>query len=255
MMNQIHVIHMKKIKQLALIMLAAFFTAGILYVENVLNYPVFSTSEGPKAIYRGEAKTKEIAITFDISWGDVKAEPILDTLKKQKINNATFFLSASWAERHPNIVKRIVEDGHQIGSMGYAYKNYKDLEQNEIRKDLSMAQEVFTKLGVKDITLLRPPSGNFNKDVLSIAQKQGYTVVHYSIDSDDWTNPGVDKIIENTTSSVKGGDIVLLHASDSAKQTNKALPGILSKIQSKGLKNVTVGELVANADVKSSEVK
>jgi polysaccharide deacetylase family sporulation protein PdaB len=254
-MNQFHVIHMKKIKQLAMIMIAAFFTAGILYVENVLNYPVFSTSDGPKAIYRGETKNKEIALTFDISWGDVKAEPILDTLKKQNIKNATFFLSASWAERHPDLVKRIVDDGHQVGSMGYAYKNYTDLEPNEIRKDLSLAQEVFTKLGVKDVTLLRPPSGDFNKDVLNVAQKHGYTIVHYSIDSDDWTNPGVNIIVENTTSSIKGGDIVLLHASDSAKQTNKALPSIIKEIRNKGLKNVTVSELIANADANSSEVK
>ena len=254
-MNQFHVIHMKKIKQVAVIMVVAFFTAGILYVENVLNYPVFSTSDGPKAIYRGETKGNEVALTFDISWGDVNAEPILETLKKQKINNATFFVSASWAERHPDVIKRIVEDGHQVGSMGYTYTNYNDLEPNEVRKDLSLAQEVFTELGVKDVTLLRPPGGNFNKDVLTVAQKHGYTVVHYSIDSDDWKNPGVELIVKNTTSTIKGGDIVLLHASDSAKQTNKALPAILNAISSKNLKNVTVGDLIANANAKSSEVK
>ncbi|HZH61167.1 MAG TPA: polysaccharide deacetylase family sporulation protein PdaB [Metabacillus sp.] len=254
-MNQFHVIHMKKIKQLALIMLAAFFTAGILFVENTLNYPVFSTSEGPKAIYRGETKNSEIALTFDISWGDVKAETILDTLKKQNINNATFFVSASWAERHPDVVKRIVEDGHQIGSMGYNYKDYRDLELNEVRKDLAMAKDVFTQLGMKDITLLRPPSGGFNKDVLKIADQQGYTVVHYSIDSEDWTNPGVETIIKNTTSTIKGGDIILLHASDSAKQTAQALPTIIKEIRSMGLKNVKVDELIANAQTKSSEVK
>ncbi|WP_226671077.1 polysaccharide deacetylase family sporulation protein PdaB [Metabacillus litoralis] len=254
-MNQIHVFHIKKIKQIALIMVAAFFTAGILYVENVLNYPVFSTSDGPKAIYRGDSSNKEIALTFDISWGDIKAEEILDTLKKQQINNATFFLSASWAERHPDVVKRIIEEGHKIGSMGYNFEDYRDLEPNEVRKDLNMAQEAFTKLGLKDITLLRPPSGRFNKEVLKIAQQQGYTIVHYSIDSEDWTNPGVDVIVKNTTASIKGGDIVLLHASDSAKQTVKAIPEIINELKSKGLKNVTVEDIIANAKTKSSEVK
>jgi len=253
-MNQFHVIHMRKIKQLAMIMLAAFFTAGIIYVETVLNYPVFSTSSGPKAIYKGEEKTKEVALTFDISWGDVKAEPILDTLKEHNVS-ATFFLSASWAERHPDLVSRMVKDGHQIGSMGYAYKNYTDLEASEVNKDLLMAQEVFKKLGIKNISLLRPPSGNFNREVLNIAEKHGYTVIHYSIDSNDWQNPGVENIIRNTTSSIKGGDIVLLHASDRVKQTNKALPSIISEIKNKGLKNVTVEELISNAETKTSEVK
>ena len=254
-MNQFHVIHLKKIKQLALIMLAAFFTAGILFVENTINYPVFSTSEGPKAIYRGDTKNKEIALTFDISWGDTKAATILDTLKNQNIHNATFFLSASWAERHPDVVKRIKEEGHQIGSMGYNYKDYRDLEPNEVRKDLALAKDVFTQLGMKDITLLRPPSGGFNKDILKIADQQGYTVIHYSIDSEDWTNPGVEEIVQNTTSTMKGGDIVLLHASDSVKQTAQALPTIIKDIRTKGLKNVTVDELIANAEAKSSEVK
>lgn len=253
-MNQFHVIHMRKIKQLAMIMLAAFFTAGIIYVETVLNYPVFSTSSGPKAIYKGEEKTKEVALTFDISWGDVKTEPILDTLKKHNVS-ATFFLSASWAERHPDLVSRMVKDGHQIGSMGYAYKNYTDLEASEVNKDLLMAQEVFKKLGVKNISLLRPPSGNFNREVLNIAEKHGYTVIHYSIDSNDWQNPGIENIIRNTTSSIKGGDIVLLHASDRAKQTNKALPSIINEIKNKGLKNVTVEELISNAETKTSEIK
>ena len=59
-MNQFHVIHIKRIKQVAIIIVAAFFTAGILYVENTLNYPVFSTSDGPKAIY--EVRRKEVKL-------------------------------------------------------------------------------------------------------------------------------------------------------------------------------------------------
>ncbi|MCP6379802.1 polysaccharide deacetylase family protein, partial [Klebsiella pneumoniae] len=83
----------------------------------------------------GETDSKDISLTFDISWGDERTEPILNTLKANGIKNATFFLSASWAERHPDTVARIVKDGHQIGSMGYAYKNYANLESSEIKKD------------------------------------------------------------------------------------------------------------------------
>ncbi|MDQ7860872.1 hypothetical protein RCO48_06895 [Peribacillus frigoritolerans] len=67
---------------------------------------------------------------------------------------------------------------------------------------------------------------------MKISEKFGYTVVHWSIDSKDWTNPGVDRIVQNITKAQKG-DIILLHASDSAKQTNKALPELLSELRSK----------------------
>lgn len=254
-MNHFYVWHIKRVKQLIIILIAAFAAASFFYIQRAVPLPVFSTDSGPKAIYKGETDSKDIALTFDISWGDKKAEPILNTLKANGIKNATFFLSASWAERHPDTVARIVKDGHQIGSMGYAYKNYANLEDSEIKKDINRAQTAFEKLGIKDIRLLRPPTGQFNKNVLSIAKQYNYAVVHYSVNSHDWTNPGVEKIVDNVNRQVSGGDIILLHASDSAKQTEEALPEIIHHIREKGLKNVNVGDLIANTDAKSAEVK
>ncbi|MEC0311615.1 polysaccharide deacetylase family sporulation protein PdaB [Bacillus subtilis] len=253
-MNHFYVWHIKRVKQLIIILIAAFAAASFFYIQRAVPLPVFSTDTGPKAIYKGETDSKDISLTFDISWGDERAEPILNTLKANGIKNATFFLSASWAERHPDTVARIVKDGHQIGSMGYAYKNYANLESNEIKKDMNRAQTAFEKLGVKDIQLLRPPTGQFNKNVLKVAKQYNYTVVHYSVNSQDWTNPGVEKIIDNVTKQVSGGDIILLHASDSAKQTEEALPDIIHQLKEKGFKNVTVGDLIANSDAKSTEV-
>ncbi|MED1742186.1 polysaccharide deacetylase family sporulation protein PdaB [Bacillus swezeyi] len=254
-MNHFYVWHIKRIKQLIIIVIAAFATASFFYMQNLLPLPVFSTESGSKAVYRGDADSNEVSLTFNISWGDQKAMPILNTLKANGIKDATFFLSASWAERHPDVVERIQKDGHQIGSMGYAYKNYSQMKKSEIKKDLVKAQNSFQKLGIDDLTLLRPPTGQFNKDVLDVAKQYGYTIVHYSINSDDWTNPGVQKIVQNVNETVNAGDIVLFHASDSAKQTKEALPEIVHHLRSKGLKNVTVSELIANTDAKSSEVK
>ncbi|MEC1259868.1 polysaccharide deacetylase family sporulation protein PdaB [Bacillus swezeyi] len=254
-MNHFYVWHIKRIKQLIIIVIAAFATASFFYMQNLLPLPVFSTESGSKAVYRGDANSNEVSLTFNISWGDQKAMPILNTLKANGIKDATFFLSASWAERHPDVVERIQKDGHQIGSMGYAYKNYSQMKKSEIKKDLVKAQNSFQKLGIDDLTLLRPPTGQFNKDVLDVAKQYGYTIVHYSINSDDWTNPGVQKIVQNVNETVNAGDIVLFHASDSAKQTKEALPEIVHHLRSKGLKNVTVSELIANTDAKSSEVK
>ena len=89
---------------------------------------------------------------------------------------------------------------------------------------------------------------------LKIAKRYGYTVVHWSIDSKDWKNPGVEAIVENVKKAGKG-DILLLHASDSAKQTAKALPLILQDVRQKGLKLVNVSEMIANGDVSSKEIR
>ncbi len=249
-MKFFYVLNGTSIKQALVILIAAFFTAWFYYVESIAQTPVFSTEDGAKAIYKGE---KDVALTFNIGWGDEKAEPILDALKKENIP-ATFFLSGAWAERHPDLVSRIVKEGYEIGILGYDYKDYTEIEEAKIRQDLSKAQEAFKKLNVKDIELVRAPTGHFDKRTLNIAEKMGYTLVHWSLDSKDWTNPGVETIVENVKKTKKG-DIILLHASDSAKQTAKAIPGIVSEIKNRNLKMVTVSEMVANGKADSAEVK
>ncbi|MEV9503700.1 polysaccharide deacetylase family sporulation protein PdaB [Bacillus safensis] len=254
-MSRLYVLPIKRLKQVVIILVAALAAATFFYVQKAPPLSVFKTEHGPRAIYKGETSSKHVSLTFNIGWGDEKAVPILNVLREYGIKNATFFLSASWAERHPDIVKQIREDGHQIGSLGYAYKNYSQLEDSEIKQDLVRAQNTFQKLGLDDIQLLRPPTGQFNETALKIATQYGYTVVHYSINSQDWLNPGVDQIVQNVNDRMKSGDIVLLHASDSATQTAQALPAILKQIKDKHLKNVTVGELISNTKTKSSEVK
>ncbi|WP_059174165.1 polysaccharide deacetylase family sporulation protein PdaB [Bacillus sp. FJAT-27445] len=250
-MNFFIVLNGKRMKQLILIVVSAIFTAWIVYMESMVQVPVFSTKEGPKAVYKGE---KDIALTFNIGWGDEKAAPILDVLEKENVRSATFFLSGSWAERHPDLVSRISKLGYEIGILGYGYEDYTTIEEDEIRKDLAKAQTAFGKLNIKGISLIRPPTGHFDMKTLKIAERFGFTVVHWSVDSSDWTNPGVKKIQANINKAV-AGDIVLLHASDSAKQTAKALPGIIKTLQAKGLKFVTVSEMITSGEAKTEEVK
>ncbi len=253
-MNFFYVVNGKRLKQSLIIIIAAFFTASILYMGNQ-QQSVFSIKEGPMAIYKGEKSGKNIALTFDINWGDEQPDKVLDVLKNEGVKNTTFFISASWAERHPQVVERIVKEGHDIGSMGYHYRNYADWDEKKIKRDILLADTTFKKLGIKDIKLLRTPNGNFNKKVLKIADSYGYSIVHYSVDSKDYTNPGVEKIVENVVPNVSAGDIILLHASDSATQTHKALPLIIKGLKSKSLQSVTVDELISNAEIRSSEIK
>ncbi|OIJ17179.1 polysaccharide deacetylase family sporulation protein PdaB [Anaerobacillus alkalilacustris] len=253
-MNFIWVWNSKKIKQYLIIVIAAFFTAGILYVERS-QIAVFSPSAEATAIYKAETNEKKIALTFNISWGEEKALPILDILKEKGVNNATFFLSASWAERHPDIVERILKDGHEIGNHGYRYENYPQWDDDKIRKDIRRAHQTLYELTNKTPKLLRPPNGNFDKRVLGISEAEKYTIIHWSVDSKDYSNPGVEQIISNVVDRVSGGDIVLFHASDRVKQTHKALPDVIDQLKKKDYSFVTVTELLASTDAKSKEIK
>ncbi|WP_026688568.1 polysaccharide deacetylase family sporulation protein PdaB [Alteribacter aurantiacus] len=252
-MNFFWIWNASRIKRYSVIVLAALFTAGILYVERT-QIPVFSTGEKPVAIYKVETEDKDIALTFNISWGEERALPILDTLKENNVSNATFFISAAWAERHPEVVERILEDGHEIGSHGFRHDHYTKWEDENIKKDILTAHEIIKKVSDTAPQFLRPPNGNFDNRVLTIADKLNYDVVHWSVDSNDWVNPGVDQIVENVVGNAAPGDIVLMHASDSAKQTAEALPQIIEHLEKGGFTFVSISELMTGAESSAQEV-
>ncbi|GAA0323660.1 polysaccharide deacetylase family sporulation protein PdaB [Bacillus carboniphilus] len=249
-MGFIYVLNGKRLKNSMFIILTALFTAWFLFVQNFVHIPVFSTDKGPKAFYRGD---DGVVLSFNIGWGDEKAAPIIETLEKLEVKSAVFFLSGSWAERHPDLVDKIKKRGYEIGVLGYEYKDYSELEDEQIRRDLNKALEVFKKLGIKDVEYARAPTGHFDERFLKIAERNSLHVIHWSLDSKDWTNPGKEMIVENVASAKKG-DIILLHASDSAKQTAVALPLILKTLKDKGLEMVPLSKMVSDASSKTSEI-
>jgi peptidoglycan/xylan/chitin deacetylase (PgdA/CDA1 family) len=107
----------------------------------------------------------------------------------------------------------------------------------------------------KKPSLIRMPNGDFDKRVLNIAHHLGYQVIQWDTDSLDWMNIGVDQIVDRVLANAHPGDIILMHASDSAKQTHLALPRIIDGLRDKGYTFVTVSELLHMTEMRNSEVK
>ncbi|AQR78479.1 polysaccharide deacetylase family sporulation protein PdaB [Paenibacillus larvae] len=254
-MNYFYVMNGKKLKQAIFIIAALLFAAGIVYAERE-NISAFAGKDtGPKAIYSVPTDKKVIALTFDISWGDKRAEPILKILEEKGVKNATFFLSSPWTKSHPEIVKKIKDGGFEIGSHGHKHVNYSSLNDEEIRKQIQTADSTLTDAVGQKPNLIRMPNGDFDKRVLKIAKDLGYSVIQWDTDSLDWMNIGTDKIIDRVMKKVHPGDIVLMHASDSCKQTHEALPVIIDQLKAKGYEFVTVGELLKQAKAENKDVQ
>nr|WP_275984043.1 polysaccharide deacetylase family sporulation protein PdaB [Paenibacillus hamazuiensis] len=237
----------KRLKQGFIIIVALLFAAGIVYSEKD-NITVFSQSE-PAAIYSVQTDKKVIALTFDISWGDVRTEPILKVLADKGVKKASFFLSSPWAKTHPQIVEKIAKAGYEIGSHGHKHVNYSSLSDEEIRNQIQTAHQILTDVTKQPPHLLRLPNGDFDKRVLRIANDLNYTVIQWDTDSMDWMNKGVDNIVSRVVSKAHPGDIVLLHASDSVKQTHEALPIIIDQLRAKGYEFVSVSDLLKQSQV------
>ncbi|RNC29739.1 MAG: Peptidoglycan-N-acetylmuramic acid deacetylase PdaA [Candidatus Dichloromethanomonas elyunquensis] len=205
-----------------------------------------------KPIYSVRTETKQIAITFDISWGEENVVPILRILEEANVH-ATFFLSSPWAEKKAELVKKIVSYGHEIGSHGRRHIDMNTMSESELIKELDASKSVLENLTGQKITLLRPPNGAYDNQVIAAANARGYRVIQWSVDSLDWKRPGSEAVINNIINGrqknkgASPGDILLFHASDSAPDTPKALPAILKTLKTKNYELVPVGKLLQNA--------
>ncbi|KEO81772.1 polysaccharide deacetylase family sporulation protein PdaB [Tumebacillus flagellatus] len=203
------------------------------------------------AIYKVNTDKKIVALTFDISWGEKAPGPILDIMEQKSVKKATFFLSGPWTSTHPEIAKRIKSMGYEIGNHGNKHDDFPKHPNEWIQEQVTKSEQtIFDATGVKT-NLIRTPNGAFDKRVIQKLNSMGYTVIQWNTDSRDWMRPGPDKIVDRVLTKAVPGDIILMHASDSALQTIDALPRIIDGLRAKGYEFLTVSELLAGANVTS----
>ncbi|MDQ7794803.1 MAG: polysaccharide deacetylase family protein [bacterium] len=195
-------------------------------------------------IRQAPTREKVTALTFNISWGVEVPRRVLAALEEGGAK-ATFFVSGPWAASHPDLVREIAGGGHTVGSLGHRHVDLTTLSRQELADDLSHADRVLEAITGARPLFFRPPDGRLNDLVLETAGAMGYTVVTWRTDSLDWRNPPPEKIARRVLARVAPGDIVLLNASDSARQTDRALPAILDGLERRGYRAVTLTELLA----------
>ena len=192
-------------------------------------------------VYSVERDDRVISISFDASWGGDQTMRILDLLDEYNAK-ATFFLVGIWVDKYPELVKEIHDRGHEIGNHSSKHPHMTKISESRMRQELSdMAEKLEAITGEKP-TLFRPPYGDYNNTVVSVARSEGYEVVQWSIDSLDWKNKGAADLIRRATTNVAPGDIVLFH--NDSKYILDALPTILKTYHQQGFTLIPVGELL-----------
>ncbi|MFF2479679.1 polysaccharide deacetylase family protein [Paenibacillus sp. NPDC058071] len=198
-----------------------------------------------EAVYNVKIRNKCIALTFDVGWGKKVLSPVLDTLSANHVNKATFFLSSTWVKERPQLALKVKARGYEIGSHGQLHENYTEHTNAWIIREVKQAQNTINRVTGIKCRLFRTPNGDMDQRVVRLLGKLGYKTIHWNVDSLDWKNPGIKNIIQRSSTNVKSGDILLFHASDSARQTAKALPSILRRLRRQGFQFVTVSELLS----------
>jgi len=201
---------------------------------------------------------RKIALTFDDGPDPEWTPQILDILKEKHVK-ATFFIIGANAAANPELVQRMVDEGHEVGNHTYTHPNLADTPSSGVPIELNATQRLFEALTGRSLVLFRPPYlGDAEPDDPSdmepivIAQNLGYLTLGEHVDPVDWSLPGVDQIVnrslaplDHPTGDSQFANTILLHdAGGDRSQTVAALPILIDKLRARGFQFVRASELI-----------
>lgn len=184
------------------------------------------------------ADIRRIALTFDDGPHPVYTQQLLDGLKERGVR-VTFFVIGEHAELHPDIIKRMVEEGHLVGNHTYSHiqltKNNRDL----YKKELVRTNEILREIIGQEVQYVRPPYGSWDK---SFEKELNMFPVLWNVDPLDWRSENVNRIAQKIVSKVKENDIILMH--DYYDTSVKAALKAVDELLDEGYTFVTVEEVL-----------
>ena len=201
------------------------------------------------AYYVGDAGEKKIYLTFDCGYENGNTSQILDALKKHDAP-AAFFVVGHFLESAPEMVKRMVEEGHTVGNHTYHHYDMSKISDPAVfRKEMDDVRTLFQETtGTEMAMYYRPPQGKYSKANLQMAKALGYQTFFWSLAYVDWyqdQQPTKEEAFKKLLGRIHPGAIVLLHSTSS---TNAAiLDELLTKWEEMGYRFGTLDELVRKA--------
>lgn len=203
---------------------------------------VFLNKNNIEAIYMGNSEKNNVSLMINVYWGTEFVEPMLEVLKNENVK-ATFFVGGTWASKNVEILKKIVEDGHEIANHGYYHKDHKYLSDERNQEEIYITHKLIKELVDVEMNLFAPPSGSYNTKTLEIANNLGYKTIMWTKDTIDWRDKDCELTISRATKNPKNGDLILMHPTE---HTLKALPEIIKFYKEKGFNLTTVSETIAD---------
>lgn len=177
--------------------------------------------------FNGDKRKKEIALTFD-DGPSKETENILDILKENNAK-ATFFIWGQRIKGREKIVKRIIEEGHEIGNHTFSHKRLYFKSRKFIEKDITKNDEELKRFGIKT-NLLRLPGFKFGLNALIVCKKLNKKVIFCDVMSNDWMKPRTEKVVKKVLEKTRGGSIISFHDYLEGIGSNEEITPIIRKI-------------------------
>jgi peptidoglycan-N-acetylglucosamine deacetylase len=201
------------------------------------------SSAKPATYAQARVDQPYIAMTFDDGPSAENTPRLLEMLKQRNIK-ATFFLIGQNVVSNPDLVRRILAEGHEIGNHSWTHPQLSKLSDDRVTAEITQTQDAIKDASGFTPTLLRPPYGAITPRQREwIENRFGLNIILWSVDPFDWKRPGASVITQRILSQTRPGAIILSH--DIHKQTVDAMPATLDALIAKGYKFATVSQLIA----------
>jgi peptidoglycan-N-acetylmuramic acid deacetylase len=195
--------------------------------------------------YKGDAKKKYLYLTFDNGYENGYTGQILDVLKKEKVP-ATFFVTGHYLQSAPDLVKRMVKEGHIVGNHSWFHPDLTtNSDEDIVNEELNSVRDKTKELtGQKKMNYMRPPRGVFSERTLKVAKEAGYIHIMWSLAYVDWyvnQQKGHQYAYDNIMRQAHPGAIMLLHTV--SKDNADALETVIKELKKKGYKFKSLDDL------------
>lgn len=199
------------------------------------------------AYYCGSADNKVIYLTFDAGYENGYTPAILDTLKKHNVK-ATFFVVGNYIQTSPDLVKRMVEEGHIVGNHTFHHPDMSKISDlNSFQEEISSLEALYQETTGQEMKkYYRPPQGKYSENNLKMANELGYKTVFWSLAYVDWyvdKQPTKEEAFSKLLPRIHPGAVVLLHST--SKTNSEILDELLTKWEEEGYTFGTLDELCA----------
>lgn len=184
-------------------------------------------------IFQGDTKKKKIYLTFDEGYENGYTESILDTLRENEVK-ALFFITGLYLKTSPDLVKRMLKEGHAVGNHSLNHPSLPTLNNAQMENEILGLEKRFNSVTGKRFKYLRPPAGQYSEKVLAAADQLGYKTVFWSFAYEDFdinnqkgSQYAYDKVMDN----LHPGAVILLHAvsKDNAEGLSRIIQGIKAR--------------------------
>lgn len=219
-------------------------------------YVYYGFDYQPDIYRRGSSQSNYVALTFDDGPSPEYTPLILDILKEKQVK-ATFFMVGSHVKKYPEVAKRIIKEGHELGNHTYNHVNIPTLKYNDLTQEIIQTNHIIHQITEEFPVYLRPPRGMYDARYRRLAHLLGQRIILWTISGRDWkSSTSADTIVSRIVNKAKGGEIILLHDSGALIKDEggnhmaliQALPSIIDGLQEKGLEIIPLKELLEEAE-------